>query len=661
MKIYMNKIIFVILLILFSLVCIIKSSYTMEILGYCFLFSLILFGSYALSYFFRKKVEQTIPLYFLFMFVYLYMFGMLNILIIGYYSFSLITIVLGIYTIFLTYKHHLKDEMINLFNRPGIYIFALLFFAFAFFSRNAVFYIWDEFTFWSISTKNMYNLDNFYVLPGTTLYIFYPPSPSLFQYFFCKTIMKYSQGIELFTCYMLGFSLMLPMLKNISIKNKKRSLIVLASMLIIPSIFCNNNFYQTIYVDAFLGILAGYIYIEYFSNDNSKFKLVEIMLALFVLSCTKPTGFIMSGIIIFTFIVEKIFKIKNKKLYFEKPSKELIIKLFALFATIFIAFLSWRIYLKLNLSVYNNGYNNNMYQNTNTIKDMFKCIFDTTIGTGVVDNKTFRNFADHFFDSKVFVSKPFQIYGSTLICLFIIGFYYLYKRLNDKDEFIKKSIVYLIYMILYVAFIQVAYYLIFATNEAVAHSSLERYIGTACVTLMIVLYAELFLNKNINKINECIFSFFIVLLILAPYNVIFDATITSASHNAEMQAGISNQRAFADYIKSRTSENDRIFAIHQTQSLDSWFIQFRYFMTPRMIPMIDSFSDNELYQFGKFETVNDLEKELYDKYDYVVIIVTDEYLNENFSSIFEENKIESWSLYKIVKSDDKSVVLKRVE
>lgn len=660
-KKFFNKKNILIFLLILCLIAVLKSPYTKEIVLYLFLFSTIISGSYTLSYFFKKKVEQTIPLYFLFMFLYLYIFGLFNILLIGYFSFLFFSIIFGVYSLFSAIKNGSIKDMNDLYNRPGLYIFSFLYFAFAYFTRNAAFYVWDEFTFWSIATKNMYYLNNFYALPGNTMHIFYPPSPTLFQYYFARTLMKYSQGIELYTSYMICFSLMLPLLKNISLKNHKMIFTIFLSMIIIPSIFCNNNFYQTIYVDVFLGLLAGYIFIEYYTENDSKYKMVELILGLIVLSSTKPTGFIMAGIIIFVLIIDNILKVNDNKLKINIPNRKSVFRLVILLIAIFSTFLSWKLYLKFNLGVYNNGYNHNMYQNTNTVQDMFKCIFDTTIGNGVPVNKTFRNFLPHMFETKMFINKPFSVSGSTLLCLFIIGFYYLYKRLNDDKNFFKKTIIYALYGIMYVSFIQVAYYLIFETAEAIAHASIERYIGTAWVTLILVLYGELFINKKINNNFNCVFTFFIGLLLFAPFNVIFDATLTSASHNAEMQAGISNQRDFANYVISRTTDSDRIFAIHQTQSQDSWLIQFRYFMTPRMIPLVDSFSDKNLYYFEKFNTVEDLQSELYEKYDYVVILVTDNYFNEHFSSIFENEKIDSWSLYKIVKNDDKTVMLKRVE
>ena len=91
-----STILYIIVLLFVGLISffVIRSNYTKTIVMYSCLFILILLGAYALSYFFKKRIETTIPLYFIVIFIYLYIFGLANQLLIGLYSFVFINILI---------------------------------------------------------------------------------------------------------------------------------------------------------------------------------------------------------------------------------------------------------------------------------------------------------------------------------------------------------------------------------------------------------------------------------------------------------------------------------------------------------------------------------------------------------------------------------------
>lgn len=622
---------------------------------YIFLYILIMFGSISLSYIFKKRVDQTIPLYFLISFVFIYFFAIFNILLIGLYLFLVLNIIIDFIVLFKIIKNKNFEEAKAKILTPAFVIYTILFFIFAISTRNAAFSVWDEFTFWSISTKNMYYSNSLYLNSGTTLFMNgYPPCPTIIEYLFCKILGNYSQGIELFAYQMFGFSLFMPFFKNINLKNISSTICIFLSILFIPAIFSDGYFYFTIYADPILGILAGYTLYEYFTSKEDKFLILTMFLSLFCISSTKATGVIIAGILLLILILYYLIDIKkNKKKINIKRIK--IIGLLCL--SIIISFLSWKFYIKSSDVILNYGYNHPM--ETKSITDMLKVIYYTFIGTSDEINTTFQTFFNDFFDKGYYSSKPFGMTASCWISIFVIACILIYKfiiKKENKDKY--KKAFYLIGLgsVIYILLLQVAYYTQFSEMEAITHASMHRYVGTIFITILMFIVGVVFDNAN----SKLFIIIPILLLPFTPISLISNATITSGVRNYNSQKGISVAKDFSEFIISNVDKDSKIFPVHQTQSKDSMLIQFRYFMTPISVPMVDMFDDKEQYSHIKFHSKEDFEKELYEKFDYVAVLNPDEYFNEKYGELFEESKVYAWSLYKIDKDKGK-VILKRVE
>ena len=249
-KIFSLKNLFIMIFLIVFLIAIKSINHTVLALRYISLYIFIMFGSVSLSYIFKKNISRTIPLYFLISFVFLYIFAICNILLIGLYLYIFLNIALDIIVIFKIIKNKDKNIKKLIINNASI-IYTILFIVFAIGTRNTSFAVWDEFTFWSIATKNMYYSNSLYINSATTLVNGgYPPCPTLIQYFFCKIIGNYSQGIELFAYQMFGFSLFMTFFKSDKINDKISTICVLLTILFIPAIFCGGYFYFTIDADS---------------------------------------------------------------------------------------------------------------------------------------------------------------------------------------------------------------------------------------------------------------------------------------------------------------------------------------------------------------------------------------------------------------------------
>lgn len=612
---------------------------------YLILYLLVMLGSASLSCLFNKKISQTLPLYFIISFVWLYIFGIFNILKIGLLLYIIINVLADIYTVFkLSKNKKYLDE--NIFT-SAFFVYTFLFALLSISTKMAAFAIWDEFSFWSIATKNMYYLDSLYITSKTTLMNNgYPPCPTILQYFFCKILGNYSQGIELFTYLVFGFSLFMPFFKKDNSKNILFSLSILFSILFIPAIFVEGYFYKTIYADSILGILVGYLIFEVLTSDNDLFLYIIIILTLFTITLTKSIGIFVSLLVLFILVINELFK-KSKKINIKKY--------IIFFLAIAISILSWKFYIKFQNVVINYGYSNPI--KSNSIIEMISNIYHMFIGTDHPINTTFSTFFKDFFDKAYYTSLPFPMSGSMILSLFVISYYLVYKFLiKDKEKYKRYFILVFILAILYIAMIQVAYFLVFSEREAIIHASMQRYIGSIFISMLMVLIGIIYNTETKSKIYLFIP---ILLLPFTPISVITDSTITSGMSNYDNNVNLEGVKEFSEFVTSKTTENDKIFPVHQTQNKDSRLLQFRYFMTPRFVPMVDSFDDDYNYNYIKFNSKNAFEKELYSNYDYVVVLNTNDYFNDNYGDLFDE-KIEEWSLYKILKFNNK-VTLKKVK
>lgn len=644
-----------ILLILIILLAILGLNYLNNPLlafRYILLYLIIMLGSISISFIFKKSISQSVPIYFLFTFVFLYVFGVFNFLIIGLYTF----IVLNIITDCIVLYKVMKDKKIKQFKElimvPSSAVYTILFCLFAVSTRNAAFAVWDEFSFWSIATKNMYYSDSLYFNSDTTLFNGgYPPCPTMLEYFFCKFLGKYSQGIELFAYQMFGFSLFLPFFKGKNKKNIASVLSITLSILFIPAIFVEGYFYSTIYADSILGILIGYLLYEVFTSKEDSFLLLTIFLSLFTITATKAMGVIISSILLLILFVNYMIDIKNKKINMNK-FKIIFLSVLA----IIISFLSWKYYIKSSDVILNYGYTNTIKYGS--ITDMIKNIYFTFIGSNEWINTTFQTFFSDFFDKAYYSNKPFGMTASCWISIFMIIYILVYKFLIKDDEKKKyKKVFCLIALgaIIYIILLQVAYYTQFSPKEAMVHASMHRYVGTIFIAILMFIVGVIF-----NKINNKLFIIVPILLLpFTPISVISNATITSGVNNYNSQNNLSGVREFSSFVTNKVNSESKIFPVHQTQNKDSLLLQFRYFVTPYHVVMTDIFNDDEEYRYAKFNSKEELAKELYEKFDYVVVLNSDEYFIKNYGELFEGLKVIDWALYEVIKDNDK-VMLKIV-
>ncbi len=317
----------------------------MTIFGYLFLYIIIISFSIFYTDIFHKKIEKTILLSFISIALSMYLFGIIGYLQIGVITISILSIALLIFTILKNIKKGTLKALEEKTITTGGIFFTIVFFVFIIVTLRRELTNWDQFSYWSIATKDMFYSNQ--ILVSIQNFIQYPPIPTVLQYFFMKIIGEYSQGIEIFTIWIFSISFLLPLFEKTNGK-KIANIMISLIILCVPAIFQMLIFYESSYPDALLGIIIGELSYLYFREKDSKYKFISIALTMALLTLTKPTGVIIAIILWFTFALFEILTKRNlkqklKEIIFSKEAKILYITLLIIVLT----YASWMLYRKI--------------------------------------------------------------------------------------------------------------------------------------------------------------------------------------------------------------------------------------------------------------------------------------------------------------------------
>ena len=604
------------------------------VIGYILLYFVIMLGSTFISYKTKKSLSSSIPIDILTNIAVLYVFGIFNILLIGVITTTVVSIILGIYALVKMNKTQ-RNTLVDF----GTIFFSIVYFVLSITTYERISNIWDEFTCWSLFTKKMF-ITNIYETD------WYPPVPTIWQYYCCKLIGNYTQGIEMFGLYIFSFSLLLPLF---NIKKEKSLIYNFALSIIIiclPGIFSETYFYEAPYADAILGLLLGYIFVERIFNTKYIYSLV---VALFVLALTKGTGFYIAITTLICFFVYDVIKqIRNK----EKIDKKKCISKIIIFLLILSSLASWNIYKNLNITRKENiNIISESKLDETGIKRFITSFFTTSMKTTssslmadmIQDNLITMLIKGSLINSYIQLS----IGGFTLLLAF--GFVLLYKK-NNKA---KNVAIYTFGgLILYIGFLQLAYFTKFNMQEALTHNSFSRYMSSYYIAMLMTFIALVIDSKSADYKRD-ITALMIIILALTPLKDIANITINSGFYNYKMKKELSTIIEETDNLKQEVPENSKIYVINQ-QLEDN---KFQYYMLPENnvemgIYFGNNFAQNEKEQF---------ENILYNTYDYVYIRATDDYFNNNYQELFNE-KIEKKATYKVIKDNGKeNLKLERID
>lgn len=621
----------------------------MIILKYIFLYFIILLGSIFTADKLKTKVQNTIAIYLMTSISCIYILGLFNLLNVGIFLMSISSLVLGIITIIKYIKNKNMEQLRKAICTPGMLFFTLIFFVFVIATLNRTLIHWDQYSYWSYSAKDMYYFGKLNI--QNDIGIQYPPMPAILQVYFMKIIGMYSQGIEIFATWLLGFSLLIPLFNKTN--NKKMCNVAISIIILcIPAIFSVLIFYESSYPDALLGLFIGYMLKIYFFEENKKIKNVALPLSILVVTIMKPTGFAIAGIMAITFLIYEIIKKKERvsQLLKNKEIKRILIYILIILLT----YISYNIFSKVT--------DNSLQQQNNNKLDItyiISNIFTTTLGTTQDDYSAAQSNGNLLYklQKTIEISNPIYISALGVISIYIITSLLIYKYSKNDTNIPQKKVrnIYIsvfIGLVIYILFLQVAYITKFSSEEMINHDGFERYIGTY---LLGILYLTIYivLEKIENKHTESNLQYIILAIVIftiTPIYQIANATITSGIYNINNQSYLSKSYESAEYINKNVKPDDKVLGICQktdVERLENLII--RYYMYPINYTVIDNIDKSK-------GAMDDIIK----NYNYIYIVYSDSYLRQNTEGYLENgSSIEEGILYE-VKNENQTIKLKKI-
>lgn len=497
----------------------------------------------------KRKVLETYFLSSASIIFILFLSGLLNFqgsLLLGYS----IIVSFSILSLFYSVKKILKDKNIikEISLIPSILIM-FIFIAFALYlNYGRMFSIWDEFTHWGSSLKNMYFLDALGTFKDSSGFVGgYPPGISLYQYFWMRPFPEFTEFPAYIASNMLFFSIILIFPKKFNLK----TVLFILSTLLIP-FFLLPSVFTSIYVDSLLGILFGSILLTYFTlqEDNySLYKFVYISSVVAVLTLMKDTGLIFSVvaciiILIDIFVLQRKETLKylrgNLKGNIDKIKKLLL--LISPLLTTFATYLIWSLHLKLT-----NAFPAQV-EVGNSLFSLFKNLLNNNLLP--YQYETILNF------KQTLVNTPLLPLDYTTQQLFIILlvllvlFLFLFRETSPSKKRLGTAIFCsLLGGIFYLVLLLILYISVFSPYEAVRLASYSRYalsymLGVFFFFLVFFLVELRFTLKKTSVKNNLLYNVRIilitVLLFFFYHYLLVESKDNLKSHIFEARTSVNN-------------------------------------------------------------------------------------------------------------------------
>lgn len=650
--------------------------------------SFLIFSSGIYSIIFKKNISETIPFTIIISSLILYIFGILNILPIGFYILSLSCLIFPIYMIIKS-KEILNIKPLILNN--GLYIFIVLYTLIYFLNLNRGFSSYDEISHWGPMVKEILRTGKLYCCENSNLLAHrdYPPIFQIWESFWCFLCLGFKEPCLYKALQTACLAFFLPIFTNSS----KRNIIYFLLCPICLISICNTipledgNFGTSIYLDAPIALLSAYcVYLlikDKINNDElDLFSKIQIISSLSFLVITKQIGIFFYLISICIFIISKLFTSKNRI----KAISILLITI--ILPTGF--FLSWKLFSKNSTSQFNvqkiqlneiptiiKGQDKNFSTKHQIYLNFKKAIDNQDLALKtVIPNFNFLVISiillisifiyTNIEQQNVKLSKIFIIL-SFLILLFqkityftglniIFGLFLL--LISSKEEKLKSNITYSILYLggyAYYIAIMILYFFCFVAYESLRLASFIRYMNTYLLFLLAITAMIFFQKITYSKKTELNLAIFLVFI--AIFNIVRGEINIKIPYK---NTSITN-RYLEDskIIESNTKEDDKIYIISQKNDGSSFFT-LSYLTSPRKYNM-DNFSigKSEGDIFTKDISIPELSKFLIEEnYKYLYIQKIDENFITNYATMFKDKNPIEKHIYKIEKQKNKNVMFK---
>ncbi len=497
-----------------------------------------------------------------------------------------------------------------------------------------VFTVWDEFTWWGISIKWMYEHNSLFTAEAPLHYKHYPPVQQLFQYYFTKTLgwseakVLYAQVIFLLAALMATAGGLL---------RDKSLLGAFAFITSCAFLYFFGFSFSSIYVDALVAVtFAATVILAMFEKPNLM-GTVQIAVAVFVLVLLKQIGLLLSLIVIAIYSINICFyylEVAQEKRSLKKSTTALIANKALLFSSlvsilvvsfsVLLAFKSWEWYVK-SIGAYNS-----------LAIPMIESFFQDPLlhRVGLTAIEFLHKFNEQGFFITQLAVKP-SIHTLTLGMAFIGMCAIAFIPRNQRYKNLYFSVVLIIGAVAYEAFLFLAYILFFPEWEGVRMYSFERYSGTYYLGWLLILFAIIVKLVESKNIIYFTIAFGIAICVIAvkfsPSQFVRDfRAITPPQGIIDIRSRISE---LVTVVKQQIKQGEKVHFISQkSDGFEKAVYNFS------MIPYegtIACWSLGKKYSENDIWTCDRKLSEILREYDYLVIHAADEQFWLNNSTLFE--------------------------
>lgn len=545
--------------------------------------------------------------------------------------------------LFIVKRDRFKDFVKQYFSL-GFFLF-LIVYAFLFVTDYArKIQNWDEIVYWGLRVKEMMRIDQLYTSSESmlTFHQDYPPFTACFQYLWCQLSGGFRDGWLYLSTHLLELSLLIPCIEYFHNKKWKDNLVIL--FITFTSILAAGFFvdiendammFKSIYIDAFMAILAAYgFFFVFMVKKIDAFYLANVCLVASGLMLSKQSGLGFFIIMVLIMVLNQCMMHWDasgrnlsdfvNKISWKKVS--LVIVFAVLIPYAFYRIWEWYV-VDLGLARQFDPENN---------RSVVRLV-QILLGAGEeYQRETIINYLQGLMET-VLVQRPVPMAYWQLILVTIVLFEiiaYIAKEQIQKKYIRMLNIVSVIGAIIYAAFMMMLYTFSFNEKEATSLASFRRYLNT--YWMMIWIFAGLVLIAFVAQRAERLAEMKPLWIMLAVlWIIVIDPAEVRKLYptTPSVSTGV---------LLDNMQEGDSVYVL-DTKEGDSLYT--RCFIKYRLWPMtVDGATYADLHDTTQREELLERLKE----FDYLYVVEADtsffdEYNLTNDGQILFEDK----SLYKI--------------
>ena len=595
----------------------------------------------------------------------LILFGVFNLMIVGIVAVYAAAAYGLWYALWLKRKE--LRETARMFFKPGMVFFLVCFAFFGIFLaiKSPHFLVWDEFSFWGIAAKTIFQHGKLYTLfESSMIGVSYPPALPVWGYFVQCTGTTFCEWKVFFAYDILMMSVFAMLFSRLRYKNFIAMPVLAVASLLGLYVFYNSFedlvLFCNSYSDVPLGVLFGAALAAWFcaEQDGGMQRYGVVLLALALEPMVKDTGFafalVAAAIIAFDMIISGQYPADALPPFKKKASRLGFAVL--LFAVVMASYLVWTVHLSAAVSI-----------ERNSVPYEYG-ILDMLSGKDEYFNEICRRMIAALSTEKIATFGTVKTMLIVFTALPIVLAPFCEKRKNSA-HLVVNSLLLLVGFALYYLFMAYIYAAVFHSSEY-ALSSYNRYISSYAIGWFIALLGMVcgeISRPRLPKAATAPAAAVCLLLIWAVFNYspvpISEYLKTSDEQAPDLVSLREYFQAAAAKFNGALGEDDRIYFVCQGSEGGEWFY-FNYDFQPSYT--ISTFGGGNFVQKGsQHDGVYDIEADADDfaeyltenNANYVYIMRADDYFHDEFGSLFSDAMMGYYdgtvNMYKVVYEDGK--------